>query len=173
MPLLGLNRYIVSICDANAQWQSDYEKIAAQIRSVTTGLQLDIEHIGSTSVPGLAAKPIIDVGILLDEPDQFADLVGALSKMDLIYRGDKGSAGGRLFIRETAPEFRTHHVHVYFAGAPQWDAYLVFRGRLRSDAKLRSEYAALKRDLALEHRNDRFAYTEGKTAFVSKVLNGG
>jgi len=169
---LGLNRYVVRVEEPSPAWPREYEKIAGEIREATCGLALEIEHIGSTSVPGLAAKPIIDVGVLLHEPERFQALVAALSSADLVYRGDKGSEGGRLFVRETAPEFRTHHVHVYLRGAPEWERYLVFRERLRASAALRAEYAALKRELAARHADDRFAYTEAKTHFVLKVLSG-
>lgn len=134
-------------------------------------IKLELEHIGSTSIPFLAAKPIIDVGILLHDEARFDDLVVALASIDLIYRGDKGTVGGRLFIRESAPEFRTHHIHAYFPGAPEWDRYLIFRDRLRANATLREEYDSLKRKLAEQFRDDRFAYTDAKSEFVNRVLN--
>ena len=169
--MLGLNRYIVDVSDPDPKWAAEYKVIATQIQSATDGIELELEHIGSTSVPNLVAKPIIDVGILLPEELQFDELVAALSSIDLIYRGDKGAVGGRLFIRESAPEFRTHHIHVYFTGAPEWDRYLIFRDNLRAHATLREEYSALKRKLAVQYRDDRFAYTDAKSEFVNRVLN--
>ena len=170
--MLGLNRYKVAIADPNPEWQKQYELIASQIRAATAGLKLEIEHIGSTSVPGLAAKPIIDVGILLADAGRFDDLTAALTPIRLVYRGDKGAAGGRLFIRERETEFRTHHIHVYFAGASEWGRYITFRDRLTASPSLREEYSSLKRELAERYRNDRFAYTDAKSEFVARVLSG-
>ena len=169
--MLGLNRYIVDVSDPNPEWASEYEVIAAQIRRATNGIELELEHIGSTSVPNLVAKPVIDVGILLPDELQFNELVAALSSINLIYRGEKGAVGGRMFVRESAPEFRTHHIHVYFKGAPEWDRYLIFRDNLRANATLREEYSALKRKLAVQYRDDRIAYTDAKFEFVNRVLN--
>ena len=168
--MLGLNRYIVEVSNPDPKWAADYEVITAQIRSATTGIELELEHIGSTSVPNLVAKPIVDVGILLPDELQFVELVAALSSIDLIYRGDKGSVGGRMFVRESAPEIRTHHIHAYFTGAPEWDRYLIFRDNLRTSATLREEYSALKRKLAVKYRDNRLAYTDAKSEFVNRVL---
>jgi GrpB-like predicted nucleotidyltransferase (UPF0157 family)/tRNA A-37 threonylcarbamoyl transferase component Bud32 len=168
--MLGLNRYKVSIVAPQPGWQAEYDEIASEIRTAASHIDLKVEHIGSTSVPGLAAKPIVDVGILLADPADFDNLKGALLSIDLEYRGDKGTEGGRLFIRESGPEVRTHHIHVYFAWAPEWDRYLIFRDRLRADPALREEYARLKRRLAQQYENDRFTYMAGKTEFVQKVL---
>ena len=168
--MLGLNRYKVSVEDPHSGWQTEYKKIASEVRVATSHIDLRMEHIGSTSVPGLAAKPVVDVGILLSDPNDFEALENALDSIGLEYRGDKGTNGGHLFIRESGPEIRTHHIHVYFAGASEWDRYIIFRDRLRSNPDLRDEYAALKRDLARRYEDDRFAYMAGKTDFVNRVL---
>lgn len=168
--MLGLNRYFVEVEDPNPDWAREYARIASQIRGATGALSLEVEHIGSTSIPFLEAKPIIDVGLLLEDEDQFDALITALATIDLTYRGNKGAVGGRLFIRESAPEVRTHHVHAYFKGAPEWDRYLLFRERLRASAALRAEYGALKRRLAARFRQDRFAYTDAKSEFIQRVL---
>ncbi len=170
--MLGLNRYKVAVSESDSGWKSEYEKIASEIREATSHIEVQIEHIGSTSVPGLAAKPIVDVGILLCDCADFQSLEAALSSIGLIYRGDKGTEGGHLCIRESAPEVRTHHIHVYFKGAPEWGRYLTFRDRLRASTELREEYGALKRKLAEKYEDDRFAYTAGKTEFVQRVLEG-
>jgi len=168
--MLGLNRYEVRVVDYDPAWKSEYCLLADQIRSVTSPLELELEHIGSTSVPGLPAKPIIDVGILLHRRDQFDDLVAALVSIGLIYRGDKGPNGGQLFISESGQEFRTHHIHAYFVGDSEWDNYLTFRDRLRASSPLRNRYGSLKRKLASQFSDDRFAYSEAKSEFVNHVL---
>jgi GrpB-like predicted nucleotidyltransferase (UPF0157 family) len=114
----------------------------------------------------------VDVGLLLCDCADFLSLAEALSSVGLIYRGDKGTEEGHLFILESALEVRTHHIHVHFQGAPEWDRYLTFRDRLRASTELREEYGALKRKLAEKYEDDRFAYTAGKTEFVHRVLAG-
>lgn len=167
---LGLNRCRVEVVRSNPSWGSEYETIAAEIRQVAKGIKLEVEHIGSTSVPGLAAKPIIDVGLLIAKDSEFENLRSSLELISLEYRGDKGSMGGQLFVRESAYEVRTHHIHLHTRGSPEWDRYLVFRDKLRANNDLRDEYGALKEELAQRFENDRFAYMNGKSAFVSRVL---
>jgi GrpB-like predicted nucleotidyltransferase (UPF0157 family) len=168
--MLGLYRYRVAISAPDPEWAREFRVLASEIGSATSGIDLKVEHIGSTSVSGLPAKPVVDLAILLAAPEAFPRLESALRSTNLEYRGDKGPQGGRLFVRESAPAFRTHHVHVYFRGAPEWEKYLVFRDRLRSSGSLRAEYANLKEQLAKRFSDDPAAYMAGKSEFVAFVL---
>jgi GrpB-like predicted nucleotidyltransferase (UPF0157 family) len=126
-----------------------------------------IEHIGSTAVPGLVAKPIID--ILIGHPAIYdrASCVDALQSIGYDSRGESGIPG-RDYFRRGSP--RSHHLHLVEYGGQLWRDHLRFCNRLRADPALAAMYAKLKRRLAMAHSDDRAAYTEAKGPFVARVL---
>lgn len=129
------------------------------------------EHIGSTAVPGLAAKPVIDImapvaSLAASRAAQVA--AGALGYLYHPYQAERMH-----WFCKPSPVHRTHHLHLVPLGSPLWCDRLAFRDALRASPALCAEYEGLKRQLAAAHRHDREAYTEGKSAFVASVLAGG
>jgi GrpB-like predicted nucleotidyltransferase (UPF0157 family) len=124
-----------------------------------------IEHIGSTSVPDLCAKPIVDILVGLRELELTDEQIAAMTELGYEYLGEYGLTG-RLFFRKGDP--RTHNVHVVKHGGEHWERQLVFRDALRSDPEERRRYDAFKRRLAAEGHS-REAYTELKTPFIRAV----
>lgn len=167
---LGLESKTVRVVPYDARWPELFRAEVARLTSAIAagGLPaLTFEHVGSTAVPGLAAKPILDIaaGRPGDIP---ADVyVAVLEGAGYVYRGN-GGLPGREFFRRGIP--RTHHLHLVERGGRHWQRYLCLRGALGADATLRDAYAALKHDLAARHPRDREAYIEGKTAFVEGVM---
>lgn len=139
-------------------------------------LEADVEHVGSTSVPGLAAKPVIDLMALVCDPDA---VVGA-ARDDLWADGwhyvppELDQRWWRRFFVKPDPtgQHRYAHLHLIEVGQPRWREQLEFRDALRADAELARRYGDLKRRLAAEHPADREAYTEAKGAFVREALGG-
>jgi GrpB-like predicted nucleotidyltransferase (UPF0157 family) len=128
-----------------------------------------IHHVGSTAVPGLAAKPIIDIlaGIRdLDGARPCIDLVAPLGYLYAPYRADE-----MLWFCKPHPSRRTHHLHLVPVGSERYRDELRFRDYLRAHRESRDEYARLKRGLAMKFRLDREAYTGAKTAFVNDILS--
>jgi GrpB-like predicted nucleotidyltransferase (UPF0157 family) len=123
-----------------------------------------IEHIGSTSVPDLCAKPIVDVLVGLRELALTDGQIRAMERLGYEYLGEHGLPG-RLFFRKKP---RTHHVHVVEHGGDHWERQLTFRDTLRSDAEERRRYDEFKRRLAAEG-HPRETYTELKTPFIREV----
>jgi GrpB-like predicted nucleotidyltransferase (UPF0157 family) len=137
-------------------------------RILAPWLVAPVEHVGSTAVPGLAAKPVVDMvaGVRgLAESRPCIDLLSADGWLWAAYREDVE----HWFCRPS-PEHRTHHLHVVEHRGPLWRDMLDFRDALRTDDDLRDQYAALKIDLATRHRDDREAYTEAKSGFVQAAL---
>jgi GrpB-like predicted nucleotidyltransferase (UPF0157 family) len=130
-----------------------------------------IEHVGSTSVVDLPAKPIIDIVVAVPG-SEWLEALDRLRASELIDRGEKEDDGGYLFVSASPedPEYRYAHVHVLMSGSQQWSQYLRFRDALRGDARLRQDYASLKHRLAVESPNDRGAYTNAKASFIRAVL---
>lgn len=131
----------------------------------------DVHHIGSTAVPGLPAKPIVDlmagVGSLEDAPE----IARVLAPHDWRFVPPELDARPweRFFVK-VAADRRVAHLHLLDPASPRWAERLRFRDRLRARPELAAEYAELKRGLARDHAGDREAYTKGKTAFVRRVL---
>ena len=125
------------------------------------------EHTGSTSIPGMAAKPILDIlaGRRTDEEREPA--IRALQAAGYVYRGEQ-EIPGRDFFRRGEP--RQYHVHLAHSDSAFHRDHRAFRDYLRTHADAAAEYAALKRELAVKHPFDREAYIQGKTAFVEGIL---
>jgi GrpB-like predicted nucleotidyltransferase (UPF0157 family) len=123
---------------------------------------------GSTAVPGLAAKPIIDLDVVLASPADLPEAIGRLSRIGYIHEGDLGITGREAFI--CLPGEARHHLYVLSTEADELRRHVTFRDALRADPALRDNYAALKRSLAKNHSRDRATYTAGKSAFIIGVF---
>jgi GrpB-like predicted nucleotidyltransferase (UPF0157 family) len=154
----------VELVDHDPSWAELFEKEKGRISAIFDGRAVGVEHVGSTSVPGLCAKPIVDVLVGLRELEVSGDDVQAMQALGYEYLGEYGLPG-RLFFRR---EPRTHHVHVVAHGGEHWQRQLTFRDALRTDAEERQRYDEFKRRLAAEG-HPRDVYTELKTPFIREV----
>lgn len=168
--MIGLKRGVVRVVSHRLGWHDLFEQERLLLRQHIGHLALDVQHVGSTAVPGLDAKPIIDIAVAVASAPAILRCVSPLCRLGYVDRGDKGGAGGHLFVKESTPDVRTHHVHVVTIDDPQWRRYLCFRDGLRGDEALRARYATLKRDLQEKFPLDRRAYTVAKDEFVREVL---
>ena len=152
-------------------WPIRFRIEAQLLRVVLADLQPQIEHIGSTAVPELAAKPIIDILVGVSSLERFMRHGMRLASYGYDYvPAYETSLPNRRFFKRVVDGVRTHHVHVVEAGGKDWTRYLQFRDSLRSSPELAADYARLKHQLALRHRHDRDAYTAGKSSFVEQAL---
>lgn len=167
---LGLESKQVRVVPYQPGWPDLYTAEIARVEPVlaTAGVTLRLEHMGSTAVPGLAAKPIIDILAGLRSEGESAAAIAALQAAGYAYRGEQGIPG-RNFFRRGEP--RSYHVHMAMAGGAFWRDHLVFRDWLRTHPEVAAEYASLKHALAVRYPTDREAYIEAKTAFVQGVLH--
>jgi GrpB-like predicted nucleotidyltransferase (UPF0157 family) len=169
----------ILIVDYDPAWPSQFEAEKRHILDAIGDIAVSVEHVGSTAVPGLASRPIINILVALRAEADGERAVGPMERAGYEYRGDAGTAGQYFFRKTTdspAPGQtfdgvgRTVHIHMYETGHPEWDAHIRFRDFLRRQPTAAARYAALKRELAAKHPHDRVAYGEGKTPFVSVVL---
>lgn len=130
-----------------------------------------IEHIGSTAVPGLAAKPIIDLMLGVDSLSEIERHIESLSILGYEYfpQYERFLPQRRYFARTDSGDLGWH-LHAVVKDTPFWSEHLAFRNALRGDARLAGQYASLKRQLAEEFGNDREAYTDAKAPFIRSVL---
>lgn len=139
--------------------------LADAIGSWATG---GIHHVGSTAVPGLDAKPIIDILAGVDSLEAARDCFEPLAGLDYLHAPYR--PGEMHWFCKPHPSRRTHHLHLVPTGSNRFNDELAFRDRLRTDRALATEYASLKRDLAQRFPDDREAYTEAKTEFILDAL---
>jgi len=152
-------------------WPTRFHIESQLLRVALRELKPSIEHIGSTAVHGLPAKPIIDLLIGVESLAAFELQAKRLVLFGYQYLPEYEHAlPDRRFFKRVVKGVRTHHVHVVEKNGLYWKRYLKFRNSLRDDAWLASRYAELKRRLAARHHFDRDAYTNGKTGFIEAVL---
>ena len=165
---LGLESGTVRVVDYDAAWPRLFAEERIRIQAVLgADLPLSLEHSGSTAVPGLPAKPILDILAGFPPGASVLPYIEALVSAGYIHRGEQGIPG-RQFFRRGHP--RAYHLHLAEREGSFWQDQLVFRDALRANPELRDEYAALKMDLARRFPRERETYTEGKSAFVLKVV---
>lgn len=161
----------VVIVEYDPSWPHRFDEASAALAAALGYRAVRIEHIGSTAVPGLAAKPIIDIQVEVDTLLD-ADLVPAIEGLGYEYVPDhEAEFPRRRYFRRTGDDGRrTHQVHVVEHADRAWcDRHIAFRDWLRSHDDDRDRYAALKRRLADEFGTNRAGYTDAKTAFVHQI----
>jgi GrpB-like predicted nucleotidyltransferase (UPF0157 family) len=161
----------IEIVDPDPEWPRQFDAEVRALRAALPSLaDFRIEHFGSTAVPGLRAKPIIDLLIIHPEQGEWPSLVDPLAALGYVYWAGNPRKD-RMFFVKGMPPFgarRTHHLHVRVPDDAS--AELRFRDALRADAGLARDYGVLKDELAARHAGDRDAYTNAKTQFVASVL---
>lgn len=168
---LGLDSTAVLVVPYDPRWpelfQVEVQRLSAAMAAA--GLPaLAFEHIGSTAVRGLAAKPILDILAGRDRAVPPSVYVPALEAAEYVHRGELG-VPGREFLRRGM--LRTHHLHLVERGGENWRRYLRLRDILRTSPELRSRYASLKHELAHRYPRDREAYTKGKSDLIERILS--
>jgi GrpB-like predicted nucleotidyltransferase (UPF0157 family) len=158
----------VIIVDYDPHWPDRFEELRALVVDALGDLVVSVEHVGSTAVPGLAAKPIIDMDVVIPSVADFPEAIGRLATLGYVHRGDLGIAGREAF---TAPAGTPrHHLYVCALGSEEFRRHRSFRDYLLTHPDDARAYAALKRAAAVSFAEDRAAYTEAKTRFVEAVL---
>ena len=158
----------VIIEDYDARWPQLFEILRSRISAALGSLAAAIEHIGSTAVPGLAAKPIIDIDVLLRSQTDLQRAIERLVTLGYEHQGDLGVAGREAF-RAPADVF-PHHLYVCSPDSCEYGRHIAFRDHLRSNPEDAYTYGLLKRTLANRYGNDRDGYTRAKTDFIEATL---
>lgn len=150
-----------------AEWFADE---ADRLRGAL-GKHVEIEHIGSTAVPGLIAKPIIDMMVGVEQlEDVTADMIARLEELGYRFMPERATKD-EIFMLKGPDSHRTHYLHIVPRSNLRWHNTIMFRNYLRAHDDVRDEYAALKEQLALKFADDRENYTLSKAEFVAGVLS--
>ena len=158
----------VIIQDYDPCWPQLFETLRSRIEAAIQGMAAAIEHVGSTAVPGLAAKPIIDVDVLLISASHLPLVIAKLASIGYEHRGDLGVAGREAF--RIPPNDLPHHLYVCPSSSPEYRRHISFRDYLRTHPADANGYASLKRELVRTFGDDREAYTQAKSRFVAEIL---
>ncbi|MCI0710377.1 MAG: GrpB family protein [Chloroflexi bacterium] len=150
------------------EWPNLFQQTAESIRIALGDLALRIDHIGSTAIPGAAAKPIIDIQVSVVSFQPFEPIVSAMDSIGFIWRSDNPDLSKRYF-RESPGKRRTH-IHMRCTGSWSEQMALLFRDYMRCHAEDVQQYVELKQQLAEQFRHDRSAYTKGKSPFIWKMM---
>lgn len=166
---LGLESGIVRVVAYDHNWPALFLAESERLRNACSTVPLNVEHIGSTAVPGLSAKPVLD--LLAGHPSSVSALeyVAPFTRAGYVHRGDRGIAGHQFFRRG---EPRAYHIHLVEHNGVLWRRYLAFRDHLRANAADARRYDELKRALALRFPRNREAYISAKAEFVAQIIAG-
>lgn len=166
-----MSREII-VAPYDAHWSTQFEKEKELLSKIYGDLLLDIQHFGSTAVPGLSAKPVIDILIsvkAIAEIDRYDD---TMRLHGYTPKGEYGICGRRYFEKTLPdnPDIHTHHLHIYQVGNPKIAEEILFRDYLQENPAACKAYEELKIKLAKQYRFDPAAYSEGKAALIAKIL---
>jgi len=164
---LGLDSGVVRLVEYDARWPALFAAEQRRIRDQCGALAPRLEHVGGTSIPGMCAKPILDIAAGMPPDTSTQDYVAALEQAGYQHRGERG-VPGRHYFRRGEP--RAYHVHLVEEGGPLWREYLAFRDYLRSHGEAARQFADLKRVLAARFSHDREAYMNAKSLPVQDIL---
>ena len=163
----------------NPQWAEDYQLLKSVLDKVLNGLDYQIEHVGSTAVPGLAAKAIIDIDIIDQQPPQFYKIKEALLGIGYYHNGDQGIPMREVFKRNGQSDHRIldhirHHLYVCPRESPALERHLLSRDHLRKHERARVKYQEMKYELAEQAKQDKKRYAalkeEKVNAFIDSIV---
>ena len=165
--MVGLPNPVV-VVPFDPTWSSEFETESKHILYALGDNVVSVHHIGSTAVPGIFAKPIIDILCVVHNVVWLDCQTGAMEDLGYEAKGEFGISGRRYFRKSNRLGVRTHHVHAFQKGSADIERHLAFRDYLLAHPAEAQAYSALKRELARVHPEDRQAYVDGKDAFVKE-----
>jgi GrpB-like predicted nucleotidyltransferase (UPF0157 family) len=164
---LGLESGVVRLIEYDARWPALFTGEQQSIRDRCGGLRLRLEHVGGTSIPGMCAKPILDIAMGRPRDASSRDYIAALEEVGYEHRGERGVPGREFFCRGRP---RAYHLHLVEENGPLWRDYVAFRDYLRAHAEAARHFADLKRELAARFSQDREGYMTAKSSYVQEIL---
>ena len=159
----------VEVVPHNLEWRSAFDQEATQIAIAIADNLVKIHHIGSTAIPNIYAKPIIDFLIEVKSIHRMDDQCAAMEALGYEAMGEFGLPGRRYFRKNSAPEIRTHNVHIYQVGSTEITRHLAFRDYMIAHPEAAQQYSDLKRTLAKKYPRDIHAYMDGKDQWIKEM----
>ena len=167
---IGMKRGTVYHEPHQEAWERAAEETIHTLKSILGSVAVDIQHIGSTSIRTIGAKPIIDIAVAVNDYELILSKRDVLEKADIIFRFDERPEQLLFVMGDFEKDTRSHHIHVVIYGSDEWNNYINFRDYLNSNIKAAREYEAVKLKLAEQYPDDRIAYTDGKQEVIYRLL---
>ncbi len=159
----------VVVLPYDEQWEQDFLRIKAELTNALGQLTIGIEHVGSTSVRGLSAKPIIDIDVVMIDYTVWEDVASALGEIGYQHEGNLGIVGREAFRYDGKEHLKKHHLYVCPKDSPELKRHIAFRDYLRTHPDAVREYSHIKEEAAKQYPNDIERYIEHKSPFIEKI----
>ena len=169
--MLGCERHLVRLVPYEPAWAELYREEEARLRAALGDHVVQIEHVGSTSVPGLHAKPILDIVVAVRDMGDVTMFEEVVGRLGYEHRPEHDMPGRLYLVKSTADDKATHHLNITELGTECWFSHVAFRDYLRTWRAIMEEYRSLKDELARHHQQDRRGYLAGKGPFITRILN--
>lgn len=163
-----LTKHVV-VLPYDEQWKQDFLKIKADIMTMLENLIIGVEHVGSTSVQGLSAKPIIDIDVVIKDETYLKVVISALEKMGYQHEGNLGIVGREAFKYDGKEHLKKHHLYVCPQDSLELKRHIAFRDYLRAHPDAILEYSLIKEEGAKRYPDDIEGYIAYKTPFIEKI----
>lgn len=171
--MIGLKRNTVKLYPHSNEWGKVAEVTIRDLKDIFSDKAIDIQHVGSTSIKDIKAKPIIDIAVGVKSFEDVDELIETLEDKGFIHVEKNDDESQRFFsCGDFDADTRTHHIHVVIFGDKEWCDYIKFRDTLNNDVSKRRAYEELKLNLEKKYPNNRYEYTEAKADFIRRILNG-
>lgn len=167
---MALKRGTVELEDYNTDWNEEYKKEETLLKEVLKDRIIEIHHIGSTSIKGLKAKPVIDIIIVIKSLSDIGEIEELLKDYDYSNRGQQG-VSDRYFFAKGSEDARTHYIHFTEPNSDTYFNQVYFKRYLLEHPEYIQKYCDLKQDLASKYPDDRPKYTQGKNEFIKSVMD--
>lgn len=165
--MIGLEKGVVRLVPYNPEWVQIFESERAALLTEVSAYILDIQHVGSTSIPGMRAKPIVDIAIAVADFEEARVCIPPIEALGYEYKGEFGIPHRHYFVKGDP---RLFHIHMSEINDQPWQNLLLFRDYICQHPSVAKEYAELKTQLALKYPQDRSAYLDGKADFIERIL---
>ncbi|MBE6864351.1 MAG: GrpB family protein [Ruminococcus flavefaciens] len=166
---IGMKRGTVYLEDHQSSWEESAKTVIADIQTALTGLDADVQHIGSTAIMSIKAKPIIDIAAAVNDLDEVIARNEKLAGLGIVFRFDERPEHLLYVKGDFEKNTRTHHIHIVSKCSEEWKNYLCFRDYLNDNLSIAREYEKMKLELWKKYADNRIAYTDAKEAFIRSV----
>lgn len=167
--MLGISKNSVMICPYSEEWRLNFEREKINIYNCIKEYIIDIQHVGSTSINGMAAKPIIDIMVTIKELKEGFQLINDLESIRYHFKGSLGKSN-RFFFWKENDGINTHNLHIVEQGDENYKNLILFRDFMNKHSNYRDRYYNLKIELASQYKDDRKTYTEKKAEFILGII---
>ena len=168
--MLGLKRGTVTLCPHETEWENTAAETIGLLKTIFGTRAADIQHVGSTAIRSVRAKPIVDIAVAARDMEGVRDLIPALEEAGVFFRGEDHPGEFLFVMGDFTNDTRSHHIHVCPADGTDWNNYLNFRDYMNAHPERAAAYDRLKGELAEKFALDRGSYTAGKAEFIAGIL---